>query len=529
MAALDDFERAEKNVSNSTGANVTVPEPYVGAAAILENLAVSVPTILTYAVCFLLGTVGNVLVVFSVARFRRLRSTTNYLLGNLATADLLIVALCVPVKAAEFFLPAWELGGFLCKATALLQFLSVICSVLTLTCISIERYYGILHPMKARAMFMYGKARRAVAVIWVLSLLLASPSLVIQGLVGYDWGTGDTIYHCQQVWASVVYERLYVLYGLLVLFLLPLAIMGFSYGCVIWEIVQRRRGQSSESEQEENVENQRKMMSFRRFSEHLRRTLQNPEVVGAAENMPHGPRMTSMQLETITQGNADENSSTNSRKPSFQVLGDENGLQIMKMLLVVMAVFVSCWGPLLILHTLVTFNLLDEHTQHVYAMRIAFRLLSYLNSCANPVCYAFMSHSFRISFRQAISSCGKRRASCRGGNQPSPRGLLAANLPIPEVLVQHLDVPSLAEGYSLQRTQGTPLGTPLGTPDRQSVRGANSEEELHHQLKSVEGTFALDHGGGTDGLDHAKANGQVHLEEYLYWKAQNAFSFVTSV
>ncbi|XP_035699736.1 prolactin-releasing peptide receptor-like [Branchiostoma floridae] len=139
MAAPDNFESAEKNVSNSTGPNATLPEPYVGAAAILENLPVSVPTILTYAVCFLLGTVGNVLVIFSVARFRRLRSTTNYLLGNLATADLLIVALCVPVKAAEFFLPSWQLGGFLCKATALLQFLSVICSVLTLTCISIER------------------------------------------------------------------------------------------------------------------------------------------------------------------------------------------------------------------------------------------------------------------------------------------------------------------------------------------------------------------------------------------------------
>ncbi|XP_066298753.1 cholecystokinin receptor-like [Branchiostoma lanceolatum] len=395
--------------------------------------------------------------------------------------------------------------------------------------------------MKARAMFMYGKARRAVAVIWVLSLLLASPSLAVQGLVEYDWGTGDAIYHCQQVWSSVVYQRLYVLYGLLVLFVLPLLIMVFSYGCVIREIVHRRRGQSSESEHEENAvpgDSKGKRTSLRRFSEHLRRTFHHPEGVGATDNTPRGSAMTSeaLLLETITRGNVDKTSSA-CRKSPCQVLGDENGLQIMKMLLVVMAVFVSCWGPLLILHTLVTFNFLDEHPQQVYAMRIAFRLLSYLNSCANPVCYAFMSRSFRISFRQAMSPCGTGRSSNRGGNRASPRRFLAAKLPIPEVFVEELDEPSLAEGYSVQRTQGTPLGTPfgtpigtpLGTPDRQSLRGESSDGELHHQLKSAEGALDHEEGMGALGLNYEKVNGQVHLEGSVFCVTQNALSFVTSV
>ncbi|XP_035698546.1 cholecystokinin receptor-like [Branchiostoma floridae] len=389
--------------------------------------------------------------------------------------------------------------------------------------------------MKARTMFMYGKARRAVVLIWVLSFLLASPSLAVQGLVKFDWGTGDTIYHCQQVWSSVVYERLYVLYGLAVLFVLPLAIMVFSYGCVIREIVQRRRGQMSESKHEENAvpgDNKGKTTSFRRFSEHLRRGPHHLEGVGGTENAPHGSRMTSIALllETITQGNADDNSAA-SRKPKcqVQVLGDENGLQIIKMLLVVMAVFVSCWGPLLIRHTLVTFDLLDEHTQLMYALRITFHLLSYLNSCANPVCYAFMSRSFRISFRQAIAPCGQGRASYRREDRPLPRRYLAGNLPIPEVFVEHFDEPSLGEGYAMEKTQGTPLGTPLGTPDRQSLRGANSDEELHHQLKSIEG--ALGHEGGADALElhNGKINGQIHSMGSVYCVTQNALSFVTSV
>ncbi|KAI8510083.1 gastrin/cholecystokinin type B receptor-like [Branchiostoma floridae x Branchiostoma belcheri] len=559
--AGSDSDWSRVNVSNSTGANVTVPEPYVGAAAILENLAVSVPTILTYAVCFLLGTVGNVLVVFSVARFRRLRSTTNYLLGNLATADLLIVALCVPVKAAEFFLPAWELGGFLCKATALLQFLSVICSVLTLTCISIERYFAIIHPMQIRSVFTVGRARLLIAAIWVVSFLLASPALVSQTLVEYDWGTGELVYHCQQVWPTDTHRQLYSIYGLLLLFVLPMATMALSYGRIIREILKRRRkvlrqrvaGTADEAEEKHSGSfvRQETLEDFLALP-HIRaelsaattcdetadkpvklqigevnkgyelspRNSNNP--LGAASNEENrvGERNDSGEEETPTSTDEDQmparksskdlvrkhkslpvvlTSSGNSRTPdrleqrrnteadtldhplllpqhskeevrercflerlwsfrrsvscrgrprtsseetdkalagrrrvkrvgvkrdsslagnfykSTHVLADEEGVKILRMLLVVVFVFALCWGPRLILLTLTKFNLVNVHTELVYALDITFHLLTYLNSCVNPVCYAFMSRHFRQSFKDTMSSGCKKKALGRQG------------------------------------------------------------------------------------------------------------------
>lgn len=42
------------------------------------------------------------------------------------------------------------------------------------------RCYAVLYPMKAMYVCSISKARRAVGVIWLLSLILATPALVVQ-------------------------------------------------------------------------------------------------------------------------------------------------------------------------------------------------------------------------------------------------------------------------------------------------------------------------------------------------------------
>ena len=68
------------------------------------SLAELVPVSLVYGLTLLLGAVGNLLVIVSICRFRRLHSVTNVFLVSLATTDLLLICICVPVKVshAEF-------------------------------------------------------------------------------------------------------------------------------------------------------------------------------------------------------------------------------------------------------------------------------------------------------------------------------------------------------------------------------------------------------------------------------------------
>lgn len=57
-----------------------------------------IPVSFIYSVTLLLGLVGNGLVIFSISYYGRMRTVTNVFLLSLATADLLLVLFCVPVK-----------------------------------------------------------------------------------------------------------------------------------------------------------------------------------------------------------------------------------------------------------------------------------------------------------------------------------------------------------------------------------------------------------------------------------------------
>ena len=81
-------------------------------------------------------------------------------------------------------------------------------------------------------------------------------------------------------------------------------------------------------------------------------------------------------------------------------------LQVVKMLVVVVVLFAICWGPVLINNVLVAVGVLDHlHYGYLKPVRQAMYLMSYLNSCLNPLVYGFMSSHFRASFRHACLSC----------------------------------------------------------------------------------------------------------------------------
>ena len=66
----------------------------VSTLPIAELVAVA----LVYGLTLLLGVLGNALVIFSILRYRRMQTVTNIFLTSLASADLMLVILCVPIK-----------------------------------------------------------------------------------------------------------------------------------------------------------------------------------------------------------------------------------------------------------------------------------------------------------------------------------------------------------------------------------------------------------------------------------------------
>ena len=61
-----------------------------------------VPVAIVYGLTLILGVVGNTLVIVSILRIRRMRNVTNIFLTSLASADLVLVLICVPIKVGAF-------------------------------------------------------------------------------------------------------------------------------------------------------------------------------------------------------------------------------------------------------------------------------------------------------------------------------------------------------------------------------------------------------------------------------------------
>lgn len=297
-----------------------------------------------YGLTFLVGIIGNSLIIYSVVQFRGMKSLSNVFLASLATADLILIIFCVPVKFAQLFSYTWTFGTFLCKLVHYIQNLSAICSVYTLTAMSFERYYAIMYPVECRYICTMSQTKRIIIITWLSSIILAMPVLWIQILleVGDEAHRG---YWCIRDWSNTLGWKTYELYMLTIILIIPLIIMTYSYGHICNRLYSVMRN-----------------------------------------------RTTTFHLST---------------QPAIYIDASHNKmLQVIKMLIVVVIVFVLCWTPILVINVLTAFKVTPSlNYGHMKAIKTAFHLFSYANSCVNPIIYGFMSRNFRASFKTALVKC----------------------------------------------------------------------------------------------------------------------------
>lgn len=156
-----------------------------------------------YSLSFILGFIGNLMAlrVLTSRRSRRLAgvSATRSLLVNLAVCDLAVVCVCMPITLGNQIYTAWVYGDLLCRAVPFTQAVSVSASVLTLTVISVNRYYSVRSPLRARAMFTRRRILVTVAVVWTVSSLMCAPIAVMNRRQEISFET-FTILVCQEEW-----------------------------------------------------------------------------------------------------------------------------------------------------------------------------------------------------------------------------------------------------------------------------------------------------------------------------------------
>ncbi|BES90432.1 7 transmembrane receptor (rhodopsin family) [Nesidiocoris tenuis] len=316
------------------------------------SLAITVPMTLIYAAIFITGVVGNVSICHVITKNQSMQTTTNYYLFSLAVSDLSLLVLGLPYDVSVYWQQyPWSLGTLMCKCRALVSEMASYTSVLTIVAFSMERYLAICHPLHAYSMSGLHRAVKIIAVLWIISLLGASPFAIFTRInyLDYPKNSGnflDETGFCAMLAENVpqgfpIYELSFIIF-----FLVPMLIIIVLYSLIGRKI--QSRGNALEVDMDGSVHRDVRHLKSRR--------------------------------------------------------------NIVRMLMAVVITFFVCWFPfhaqrLFYLHGTNSqfYETINEWTFYITG------ILYYMSATMNPILYNLMSTKYRTAFKQTLS-CNYRRS-----------------------------------------------------------------------------------------------------------------------
>ena len=187
--------------------------------------------------CFVLllitGLVGNILVSMVILLNRSMHTPMNYLLLNLAVADIITVVFTSPqyIFIHAFTHPTGDAGDFLCKfiTGGNISWIGGVASMFSLTAISFERYQAVTNPYNQMSKFSVSKVKVTAVCCWIFTTLFNFPLFFA---IYYD----EDKEFCLESWPTRVYGIVNSAAWLLFVGILPTAIMIYLYSRVVYDL-----------------------------------------------------------------------------------------------------------------------------------------------------------------------------------------------------------------------------------------------------------------------------------------------------
>ena len=161
------------NISNFT--NFTAPN-----GPLHYNQTEEVIKTVAFWLIIIVGIIGNSLVITVVKMFVNMRTTTNYLLVNVACADvatLLFTGMLNLIMKKTRPVTSKALLSVLCKFiyTNTVAIITLLVTALTLTVLAIERYHALVKPLIISRRLTINKMVYVITGIWLAAIVMVTP------------------------------------------------------------------------------------------------------------------------------------------------------------------------------------------------------------------------------------------------------------------------------------------------------------------------------------------------------------------
>ena len=329
---------------------------------------------------------GNILVILAVVLDpnKNLRTPFNWLVVNLAIADLIVGVIAQPLAVYFHIKEGLDKNGVLPEeslAIYIIYFISCTASILSVSSLAVERYLAVRTPYTYRSKVTNKRIVLTIVIIWLISFSL--PNILNLGNVGFST-------------YAFIYANTSIALGVI--------IIGITY-----TLMKRKLGVSkmiscsgmcvaapTSSGEEPNAPSQHESSSviFRKTANYPNTITQNIEwfretAASTSADPSNSPSHVRYQLPTVHTNVSSSNAITHSRQLVEA--------KVTKVFLTVLIALVSFYGPSTIMMYVVSFC--DDcscDTRH--CLEDISVLFTFMNSSINFFCYALRCSRFRNSF-----------------------------------------------------------------------------------------------------------------------------------
>ncbi|RWS24191.1 [Phe13]-bombesin receptor-like protein [Leptotrombidium deliense] len=299
-----------------------------------------------FAIVFIAGLIGNVSIVYFFIRHKKVRTVPNTYILSLSIGDLLIISGALPFVSLIYTVESWPYGEFVCKLSEFVRDLSISVTVITLTALSGDRCVAISAPLH-----IYRGSKRkhytiAIAVgIWILSVLLAYPGAYFSFLLRVNISEAKEIFVCYPFPDELgpFYSKFVVLFKFLMFYAIPLSFITIFYLVM---------------------------------SRHL---------INSSKTLDRNCKSSTIRKHV------------------------DSRTKLAKVALFLIVTFAVCFFPNHVFMLWFYFNPRAKETYNDFwhYWRITGFVLTFINSCLNPIILYITSSTFRVYFRRYLCVCSK--------------------------------------------------------------------------------------------------------------------------
>ena len=187
--------------------------------------------VVTLSIIGSVSLIGNVLVIAVISRSHRVQWVTNLFVAHLAIVNLSVPLLSVPFYFHWSLEGRWPLGNATCKLVYFAHHLDAGVSVCMLTCIALDRYYVVVHPLTLH--LRRSQTFQLIMFIWIFIVFISTPLLYFYEVRTTNCGSICIVDNSLHTWGW------YFIALSLSAFFVPLCILSVLYGLVIKAILER--------------------------------------------------------------------------------------------------------------------------------------------------------------------------------------------------------------------------------------------------------------------------------------------------